>query len=176
MIFSGKNNIKTILSFGANIGDIEKNFLIAKRSLMSAGLKNIKTSSLYKNKPFGCPEGSPDFINAAISGIWNEAPEKLYLLCKQTEIACGRPEDHPRWISRTLDIDIIFFGNLILKSEKLQIPHKEALKRLFVLIPITEIEPDFVIPEINCSISEYLNSNFSVDEITEFKKGLIGKL
>lgn len=173
MKFKEKNASKAVLSIGANVGEIKKNFSLAIESLKSSGLKQIKISHFYKNPPFGCPQGTPDFINFAISGYWNESVEKLHSTCKEIEIACGRPQKHPKWTSRTLDIDIIFFGSLVLNSEKLQIPHKEALKRLFVLIPISDIESDFIIPKLNCKVSDYIFSNFSKDSIDNFKKGRI---
>jgi len=163
-----------ILSIGANIGKIEDNFMYCINELQRENLKNLKCSRVYKNKAFGCPDGTPDFFNAAISGLTNKSPEDLLLLCKNIEIKCGRPEKHSKWTSRTLDVDIVFYDELIVKSKRLEIPHREALKRLFVLYPIFEIEPDFLIPTLEkITIAEYLEKYFSPLEVESFSKNAV---
>lgn len=71
----------------------------------------------------------------------------------------GRPADHPHWVSRPLDIDIILMGDTILNTETLTIPHPELKNRDFVLIPSAEIAPDMKIPGVFMSFSELLLKN-----------------
>lgn len=164
-----KKSKKVLLSIGANIGEIEQNFRIAVRKLRKNGLESVRISSLYQTKALGCAPDTPDFINAAISGFWGKSVQALYQICKKIEIEAGRPENHPKWSSRTLDIDIAFFGNHIISTPRITIPHKEALNRLFVILPIAEIEKEFQIPSLKISIGDYLSFKFNREEIEKLK-------
>ncbi len=161
----GKIPEKILLSLGANIGPVERNFSIAVDKLRKEGLKSIALSSLYRTKALGCAPGTPDFINAAVSGLWADPVEALHRTCRRIEVEAGRPAEHPKWSSRTLDIDIVFFGSLVISSPELDIPHKDALKRLFVLVPASEIEPDIIVPGKGFSISEHLKRDFTPEEV-----------
>ncbi len=172
MAEKGKIPEKILLSLGANIGPVERNFRIAVDKLQKQGLESTKLSSLYRTKAVGCAPGTPDFINAALSGIWTNSVEALHSACRKIEIEAGRPAEHPKWSSRTLDIDIVFFGPLVISSPELDIPHKDALKRLFVLVPASEIEPDIIVPGTGFSISDHLKRNFTPEEV---EKMMLGK-
>jgi 2-amino-4-hydroxy-6-hydroxymethyldihydropteridine diphosphokinase len=148
--------VKTILSLGANIGKIHETFRFALSGLRRAGLCEIRISPLYETEAVGCAKDTPDFINAAVSGIWGESLALLHSKCKEIEIKCGRPLKHPRWDSRTLDIDIVFFGQKVFSNKNITVPHKEALNRLFVLGPVSDIEPGFMIPGKEIAVSKYI--------------------
>jgi 2-amino-4-hydroxy-6-hydroxymethyldihydropteridine diphosphokinase len=151
-------NTQTILSFGANIGNAEKNFSTAIKGLVKAGLADIKISPLYKTAPEECTPNAPDFTNAAIFGLWPLSLKELFNKCKKLEKEAGRPEKYPKYSPRSLDIDIIFFGSTVFSDNELTVPHNKVLSRLFVLIPVADIAPDFVIPKTTITIEKYIKS------------------
>jgi len=146
-----------LLSFGSNLGDAERIFNTALRALMRNGFILNARSSAYHSKAFGCEPDAPDFRNISVLGIWNGTPEKLLNLVQRLEIEAGRPADHPHWVSRTLDIDILLMGGLRLETERLRLPHPEMLKRDFVLIPSNEIASGMKIPGTNRLLGDFTN-------------------
>ncbi len=147
---------KIAVALGGNLGNSKEIFSTAINMLAENGVKNIRLSSLARSKPENCPAGSPDFTNAALTGQWAASPQKLLELCRQIEIAAGRPENHGFNTPRTLDLDIILFGNEIINTEVLQIPHPRASKRLFVLKPLAEIAPDWIFPDSGKTVEQVL--------------------
>ncbi len=115
--------------------------------LASGGMSKLCLSPLYRTSPVDCAPGTPDFVNAALCGFWNRTPEELHSLCLYAEEKAGRPVVHLRNSNRPLDIDIIFFGELIINTTRLKIPHPEARKRLFVMKPLADIAGEFVFPD-----------------------------
>ena len=150
---------KIAISLGGNIGDSKNIFCSALIQLSKGGVKNIKLSALFQNKPENCPPGSPDFTNAALIGEWAGSPEELLKLCQQIEITAGRPAEHDFNAPRTLDLDIILFGSEIINSPKLQIPHPRAAQRLFVLKPLAEIASGWIFPGTNKTIKQLFQAN-----------------
>ncbi len=149
---------KIAIALGGNLGNSEDIFCFAISELAKNGVKNIKMSALIKSKPENCPPNSPDFSNAALTGEWAGTPQELLELCQKIEIAAGRPEKHDFNAPRTLDLDIILFGNKIVNTANLQIPHPRAVNRLFVLEPLAEIAPSWIFPNINKTIKQILES------------------
>lgn len=147
---------KVALSAGGNIGDVEKNTKSAVCELCGKGLSEPVISSFYKTEPVACPEGTSYFINSAFKGFWSGSLDELFDKCKSLEIKYGRPAVHEPNVSRTLDLDIVFFDDLVLKSEKLTIPHSEAHRRLFVLEPLSEIMPEKLFPDTHITVREQL--------------------
>ena len=145
------------IALGGNIGDIRAVFKKATLLLKENGVKNIKISSLYVNPAKDCIPETLDFTNAVLTGKWEKSPHKLLLLCQKVEAALGRPKDHSSATSRIVDLDIILFGNQIISESDLQIPHKRAHERFFVLVPLVEIVPDWIFPDKKCTASCLLN-------------------
>ena len=143
-----------LLSFGGNLGDSGRIFNQALRSLAENGFELKARSSMYHSKALGCEPGAPDFCNIAVLGRWNGTPEALLDLCQKLETEAGRPAIHPHWVSRTLDIDIILMGELVLETERLKVPHPEMMKRDFVIKPSSEIAADMRIPGTAFTIGE----------------------
>lgn len=135
-----------ILSLGGNLGDVACAFKTALDGLAKDGFSLLKLSSFIRTAPEGCEEGAPDFLNAVAIGSWPGTPHSLLKACKEQEAAAGRPDIHPRWHSRSLDIDIIAFGPSSLSCDGLVLPHPLALKRRFVLEPLAEIAPEVLLP------------------------------
>ena len=148
---------KIAVALGGNLGNSKDIFSAAANQLAENGVKNIKLSSLIQSKPENCPPDSPDFTNAMLTGEWAASAQELLELCKKTEIAAGRPEKHGFNAPRTLDLDIILFGNEIINTATLQIPHPRAAERLFVLKPLAEIAPDWIFPDSGKAVEQLLN-------------------
>ena len=142
------------LGLGGNIGNVPETFNKALKLLEMGGLEIVKVASNMTSKSVNCPPNTPDFINSALLAYWQSSPEELLELCQETEVQCGRPKNHLPYISRTLDIDIITFGDLVCNTDKLIIPHPQATKRFFVLKPIFEIKPDLIFPDTGAILSE----------------------
>lgn len=143
---------KAYLSLGSN-QDPEKNLLSAVIALRET-FKNVVVSDWFPTQAVGFD--GPDFINAAaiIETDWDVF--KLDAWLHTLEDRHGRRRDVPRFSSRTLDIDIIFFDDLVLKGPgNLQIPRPE-LKHAFVLEPLAQIAPDYVNPETGVSLADTL--------------------
>jgi 2-amino-4-hydroxy-6-hydroxymethyldihydropteridine diphosphokinase len=150
--------IKTALALGGNLGDVVAAFKTAVQKLEAAGMININISSFCRTTPVGCASGTPDFMNAALTGSWPGSAEELLTVCQEIERESGRAAVHGINTPRTLDIDIILFGDRIIRSDTLHIPHPRAAQRLFVIAPLAEIAPDMIFPDTGKNVSDILES------------------
>ena len=136
------------LSLGSNIGD-RVGYIQQATSLLSSNsdINIIATSSFYETEPWRM-ESENWFINAVIQISTTLSPDKLLDECKRIECQLGRSssESNDKYLDRTIDIDIIFYENLIINTERLTIPHKYFHKRVFMLVPMLEIADNFVHP------------------------------
>ena len=134
---------------GSNLGDREKNVYSAMDLLkLVPGLSLVKTASFYESPPL-YNTNQPSFLNSVVEGLYNGKPQNLLQEIQSIEIKLGRSEIRQKNHPRTIDIDILIFGNHVLNTTKLQIPHSKLSERKFVLIPMAEIAPDFLIPKLN---------------------------
>ena len=130
-----------LLSLGGNLDGTTERFRRALRRLSLSGFRLISVSEPFVTPAVGCEPGAPDFTNLSVLGEWDGTPLELLELIHQIEREEGRPADHPRWHSRTLDIDIILMGVERVNEPELQIPHPLASVRDFVMIPSKQILP-----------------------------------
>lgn len=114
--------------------------------MVGSGASRVRSSALYRSTPVDCAPDTPDFINAVISFCCVIPAISLLDLCQQIEVEFGRPRLHGYHQPRTLDLDIITAGDLRIAEKRLVVPHPEAHRRAFVLRPLSELDPDFVIP------------------------------
>ncbi|MBR4665429.1 MAG: 2-amino-4-hydroxy-6-hydroxymethyldihydropteridine diphosphokinase, partial [Lentisphaeria bacterium] len=115
-----------------------------------------QVSPLYETDPVDCEDGVPPFLNGVLQGVWNGSAEELLNLCQSIERRAGRPEKHSSRQSRELDLDIILFGQEIIRTERLTVPHPRAFQRAFVLAPMNDIAPDAVFPDRGKTVSALL--------------------
>jgi len=135
---------KVVISLGSNLGDSPEIMARAIESLKSV-LFDVEVSSIIETAPWGF-EDQPNFLNAVVVGEFAGNALELLSLLQEIEQAEKRVRDI-RWGPRTLDLDIITFGDEVIESSELQIPHPRAHERAFVLEPWLEIEPDAEIPQ-----------------------------
>ncbi|HEY5794070.1 MAG TPA: 2-amino-4-hydroxy-6-hydroxymethyldihydropteridine diphosphokinase [Bosea sp. (in: a-proteobacteria)] len=132
------------LGLGGNLGDPLQAFAKALRALGDHPAITLRrSSSVYRTKPWGMVE-QPDFLNMAVLLSTDLDEVALLNLCMELERASGR-ERRERWGPRTLDIDILTFGDLVIDRPSLQLPHPRLAKRAFVLVPLAEIAPELMI-------------------------------
>jgi 2-amino-4-hydroxy-6-hydroxymethyldihydropteridine diphosphokinase len=139
--------VDAALGLGGNIGDVRETFrqaLVALRQ--AAGLELLATSSIYRTKPWG-PVVQPPFLNMAALARTTLSPHQLLDLCLTIERAQGRVRNI-RYGPRTLDIDILAYGDLALADETLTLPHPRLMERAFALVPLAEIAPELVIGKL----------------------------
>ncbi|SFU27098.1 2-amino-4-hydroxy-6-hydroxymethyldihydropteridine diphosphokinase [Xenorhabdus koppenhoeferi] len=106
----------------------------------------VARSSYYRTKPMG-PQDQPDFLNLAVALDTQLPAETLLDHTQAIELAQGRVRKDERWGPRTLDLDIMLFGDYIINTERLIIPHYGLKQREFMLYPLAEIAPDLVFPD-----------------------------
>jgi dihydropteroate synthase len=136
-----------VLALGGNVGDKAKSLRQALRAIAGEeGIELTAVSRLYRTAPWGKTD-QDWFVNACALGRTTLAPEALLERVKRLEVELGR-EPTVRWGPRVIDIDLIAYGNLTLKTERLTLPHPELFNRAFVLVPLAEIAPDLVIAGI----------------------------
>jgi 2-amino-4-hydroxy-6-hydroxymethyldihydropteridine diphosphokinase len=143
------------VGIGSNVGDRKQNFLEAlDRVTKLPDTRMIKESSLYESEPLG--DAKDWYVNGTIQIETRFKPETLLLKFKNIERAMGRKKVKKRWGSRIIDLDILLYDGLILKKKNLRIPHPEMQNRKFVLLPLSEIAPQVIHPELGATISELL--------------------
>ena len=117
-------------------------------------IRRVATSTLIETSPYGVTD-QDDFLNGAVYVETILAPEVLLEYLHSLENDSGR-ERTRHWGPRTLDLDLIYYSDLIINSETLMLPHPELQKRRFVLEPIAEIAPNYVDPRYGVPVSELL--------------------
>ena len=108
--------------------------------------QRVATSSLYRTPPYGPPD-QPDYLNAVIALDTALSPEQLLDHTQRIELEQGRVRKDERWGPRTLDLDILLFGQRSLHTDRLTVPHYDMHRRAFMLLPLNEIAPDCHLPD-----------------------------
>jgi len=139
------------LSIGSNVGDRLLNLQNAVTSL-APKVQSVLQSSIYETGPWGYAD-QPAFLNQAVKAETYLDPNDLLVLLKEIEVSMGRQETF-RFGPRLIDLDILFYDELVLDTPKLTIPHPRIAERAFVLIPLAEIAPDLCHPIFKKTIQE----------------------
>jgi 2-amino-4-hydroxy-6-hydroxymethyldihydropteridine diphosphokinase len=146
---------KAFIALGSNLGDKRKNIEIAIEKLKEKGINILKVSSIIETEPYGYKD-QDSFLNAVCLVETSLDPFSLLRVLLNIEEEMGRKRIF-KWGPRNIDLDIIFYDDLVIESEELIIPHPDAHNRTFVMGPISEIEPDFVHPVLKRKVIDIYN-------------------
>ena len=163
----GTEKVTAYLGLGSNLGDRQAN-LDRALALLSQRLRLDKVSSIYDSEPVGNIE-QPRFLNLVCQVTTNIEPAGLLALAKGIEAKMGRVGGSGA--PRTIDIDILFYGDQVIETPELVIPHPRLAKRAFVLAPLVEIAPDLVHPVSGKKAKELLKAAKEVQGVFKWEGG-----
>ncbi len=143
------------IGVGSNVGDAFENCVQGVKATISDERATfVALSSLYRTSPVS-PVTQNDFLNCVLKITWWDGPKELLAFLMQVEARLGRTREI-RFGPRTLDLDILFFGDLLRDEPGLTIPHPRAHERKFAIVPCLELDPDLVHPRFKRPLAEYL--------------------
>jgi len=142
---------------GSNLGDRERNLSIAQNKLETIpGLEIIATSGIYLSDAADMQGDNPAFLNQVIKADYEFLAHELLDGLEKIEIGLGRTGKGEKK-NRPIDLDILLFGDEIIETRRLSIPHRELLNRPFVMVPLLEIDPDLVHPVTGEPVANFLD-------------------
>jgi 2-amino-4-hydroxy-6-hydroxymethyldihydropteridine diphosphokinase len=138
--------VTAYIGLGSNLADPVLQIKSARTAIMQiAGVKELVFSSLYHSPPMG-PQDQPDYVNAVMCVATELPPLDLLRCLQRIENDQGRVRKDQRWGSRTLDLDVLVYGDRIIDLPDLIVPHTGLAERAFVLYPLHEIAPQLLVP------------------------------
>jgi 2-amino-4-hydroxy-6-hydroxymethyldihydropteridine diphosphokinase len=138
--------VSAYIGLGSNLQNPEQQIQSARAAIAALnGVFTTAFSSLYQSPPMG-PQDQPYYINAVMAIRTTLQPLDLLQQLQQIEQAQGRIRQAQRWVARTLDLDLLLFGEQLIRLPELCVPHAGLKERAFVLYPLQEIAPDLMIP------------------------------
>ncbi|MBT3338946.1 MAG: 2-amino-4-hydroxy-6-hydroxymethyldihydropteridine diphosphokinase [Anaerolineae bacterium] len=155
---------KIYIALGTNLGDRLANLRTAITSL-APDVRVLRESTIYKTPPWGYTD-QPSFLNMVIEAETSLNPRALLAYLKKREDELGRVKNF-RYGPRHIDLDILFYDDLVLNEEHLQIPHPRLHERAFVLVPLADLTSDLVHPLLQEDIGTLLKG-LNSDEISPF--------
>ena len=158
---------RVYLSLGSNLGDRVGNLRQAFKLLDEAGIQVLRTSSFYRTEPVDF-RAQPWFVNCVVEAATELMPLRLLTTLQSIERALGRRHG-PAKGPRQIDIDILFYENVVLRSATLTIPHERLAERRFVLIPLRELAATVRHPITRRTVLEMLNDTPDASQVVKIK-------
>jgi 2-amino-4-hydroxy-6-hydroxymethyldihydropteridine diphosphokinase len=145
------------LSLGSNLGDRQL-YLEKAIELLTQNGFNVEVISPVYETPAIAIEGAPDFLNCCLKGNTFMNPVELLTRLQEIELLLGRVRRENTTLSRTIDIDLIFFGNSVINQPYLQIPHPRYHERKFVLLPLLDIDSNLIDPLLGIPVHHFFEN------------------
>lgn len=151
---------QAFIALGSNLGDSRQILLQAMDRLAALSIHSLLKSSLWQTTPLDCPPDSPSFLNAVVGlqPLPGETPESLLEKLQSLEKEFGRRPKKVMNEPRPLDLDLIAFDYATRNTQRLILPHPRAHERRFVLQPLAEIAPDFILPGQSKPVAQLLEA------------------
>src|SRR5205823_9946042 len=164
--------MRAAIALGSNLGDRLANLQSARDRIRAVDGVTEPTvqSTVYETSPVDCEPGAPNFYNAVIEIGFKGSADALLMHLRQIELALGREREHRRNVSRTIDLDLLYFDDLRCDEMDLQLPHPRIAERAFVLRPLADIAPDLRLPGQPATVRELLanlGSDQSIRPVTD---------
>jgi 2-amino-4-hydroxy-6-hydroxymethyldihydropteridine diphosphokinase len=138
------------VAIGSNV-EPERHLALATRELLRE-FPDVEFSPWYRNRAVGF-EGA-DFINLVAGFTTTSSIDEVLARLHAIEALCGRPRDAPRWAPRSMDLDVLLYGDMVCDTPRLKLPRPDLLKRAFMLGPLAALAPDLVHPTAKLTIGE----------------------
>ncbi len=158
------------IALGSNLGDRLANLRAGRDAVLAlpGASQPALCSRIYETEPVGAGSGGNSFLNAVVEIEYDGLASALLDGLQSIESAMGRPSKRPRNAPRTLDLDILYVGNLVLANYEIVIPHPRLHVRRFVLQPLHDIRPDLRLPGHEGNVTELLAALQDAASVTEF--------
>jgi 2-amino-4-hydroxy-6-hydroxymethyldihydropteridine diphosphokinase len=150
--------MRTGVALGSNLGDRLGILRAARKAIVGlAGVQPpVLSSAVYETDAIDCEPGAGKFLNAVLEFDYEGDPTDLWKKLMEIESALGRLRDHARNVSRKIDIDLLYGGEIRIDTGELQLPHPRLHLRRFVLQPLVDIRPDLILPNQTKTVRELL--------------------
>ncbi len=159
-----------LLALGGNLNDREGYIQKALEAIRSIAVSPVQKSKVYETAPVG-PGPQGKYLNLVVRFSTRMEARALLGFCLETEAKLGR-KSRGRWAAREIDLDILAYGREIIHEDGLTVPHPSILDRQFVLVPLTDLDPDFVLPGFKESVGRQLQRCIEVQgpqEVEEYR-------
>ena len=163
--------MRTAIALGSNLGDRLGNLRAARQRTgeLADVQPPIFSSATYETEPIGCEPGAAKFLNAVVGFDYEGDPMQLLEQLVRIEESLGRKRRHPKNVSRTIDIDLLYCGDRQIDNEGLRLPHPRMHLRRFVLQPLVDIRPDLILPKQTKSVADLLAELKETDDVVRFR-------
>jgi len=162
--------MRTAVAIGSNLGDRLENLRAARQRI--GDLADVRpptvSSAIYETEPIDCEPEATKFLNAVVEFDYRGDPIHLLEQLLHVEESLGRRRDHPKNVSRTIDIDLLYCGDRQIDNEHLRLPHPRMRLRRFVLQPLADIRPDLILPDQKKTIQDLLIDLGGSGEVVRF--------